>query len=202
MYARTTSTRIPPETINATAAFLIENAVPRYQAAPGFVMFLDLIDRQAGQAIASTFWQTEADRLAAAELAARMRAETGVMARGDAPVVEQFEVFAREQSAEPFGLGPAFARVLRADVVADGFDRTIDYIRDKVIPPNSTRPGFREFWLLADRAGGQLMTFSLYDTEDSLKVADTTARALAAQASRDIALARMQIKYYEVAIRA
>jgi hypothetical protein len=202
MYARTTTTRIPPETINATAAFLIERAVPRYQTAAGFVMFLDLIDRETGQAIASTFWQTEADRLAAADLAARIRAETGAMARGDPPVVEQFEVFAREQSVEPFGPGPAFARVLRADVAPDCFDRTIDYIRHTVIPPNSVRPGFREFWLLADRASGHLMTFSLYDTVSNLKAADTTARALAAQALQDIALSNMQIKYYEVAIRA
>ena len=202
MYARTTSTRIPPETINATAAFLIERAVPRYQAAPGFVMFLDLIDRETGQAIASTFWQTDADRLAAADLAARIRAETSAMTRGDPPVVEQFEVFARVQSAEQFGPGPAFARVLRADIVADGFDRTIDYIRHNVIPPNSARPGFREFWLLADRASGHLITFSLYDTEGDLKAADATARSLAAQALQDIALANMQIKYFEVAIRA
>lgn len=42
MFACTTTTRIPPETIDGTAAFLLESAIPRYQAAPGFVIFLDL----------------------------------------------------------------------------------------------------------------------------------------------------------------
>jgi heme-degrading monooxygenase HmoA len=92
-----------------------------------------------------------------------------------------------------------FARVVSAHSAPDGFDGVIR-LAEGQLPDAQAQPGFKGFYLLADRDTGNLVTISLWDTEESVRPVEARAAQLTREAAESIGVATDPVKIYQVEI--
>jgi heme-degrading monooxygenase HmoA len=93
MHARTGRLQVSPELVDEMVRILTAEQLPRYRGHKGFKGFTVLANRETGDVIGTSFWETEADMDAAEELGDQARAMAAEA--GDAtvdPVTERWEV--------------------------------------------------------------------------------------------------------------
>jgi heme-degrading monooxygenase HmoA len=94
-----------------------------------------------------------------------------------------------------------FARVITAQVAADGFDGAIR-VAQQQLPAARQQPGFKGFYLLADAETGKLMTISLWETREDLAAVEAQAAQIRSQATQAIGVTTPHLQTYEVAMHA
>ncbi len=94
-----------------------------------------------------------------------------------------------------------FARVISAQTSPEGVDGAIRLAQQQ-LPDAREQPGFRGFYLLADRASGNLVTISLWDSYDDVRAVESPAAQLRHDAAGGIGAAPPTADIYEVAIHA
>jgi heme-degrading monooxygenase HmoA len=94
-----------------------------------------------------------------------------------------------------------FARVISAQVEADRLDSAVAAAQQQ-LPAARQQPGFKGFYLLADRTTGKLMTISLWETQEHLQAVEAHAAQIRARAASDLATAPPPVDAYEVVITA
>lgn len=95
-----------------------------------------------------------------------------------------------------------FARVITAEVGADGFDSAMRFVRQQV-PRASRQPGFKGYYVLADANNGKCMAISLWETREEMEAVATQAGPSGIQ-DEDISaavLTSLNLETYEVAIQ-
>ena len=93
MHARTGRLQVTPELVEEMARILEAEQLPRYRGQRGYKGFTVLANRETGEVIGTSFWETEADLEAAEELGEQARAQAAEA--GDStvePVTERWEV--------------------------------------------------------------------------------------------------------------
>jgi heme-degrading monooxygenase HmoA len=94
-----------------------------------------------------------------------------------------------------------FARVITAQVAADGFDGAIG-VAQQQLPAARQQPGFKGFYLLADAKAGKLMTISLWETREDLAAVEAQAAQIRSQAAPAMGMTTPHLETYEVAMHA
>jgi heme-degrading monooxygenase HmoA len=94
-----------------------------------------------------------------------------------------------------------FARVITAQVAADGFDGAIQ-VAQQQLPAARQQLGFNGFYLLADAESGKLMTISLGETREDLAAVEARAAQIRSQTAPAIAATAPHLQIYEVAMHA
>jgi heme-degrading monooxygenase HmoA len=94
-----------------------------------------------------------------------------------------------------------FARVISAQSMPEGVDGAIRIAQEQ-LPDARQQPGFRGFYLLADRHAGKLVTISLWDTYDDVRAVETRAAQLRRDAAGEIGFGAPAVDVYEVAVQA
>jgi heme-degrading monooxygenase HmoA len=92
-----------------------------------------------------------------------------------------------------------FTRVISAQTTPDGFDSVIRFAQEQ-LPGIQARPGFRGFYLLTDRDTGDLMTISLWDTQDDVRHVEASAAQVRSAAAEATGVAQPPAKVYQVEI--
>jgi heme-degrading monooxygenase HmoA len=93
-----------------------------------------------------------------------------------------------------------FARVITAEVRAAQFDAVVSMARQQ-LPTARQQPGFRDFYLLASRETGQLITISLWETREDADAAEARASQVRAGAGAALDLVTADVKVFEVALQ-
>jgi heme-degrading monooxygenase HmoA len=93
-----------------------------------------------------------------------------------------------------------FARVITAEVRAAQFDAAVSMARQQ-LPAARQQPGFREFYLLASRETGQLMTISLWETQEDAHAVEAHASRVRAGAGPALDLVTSGVQVLEVAVQ-
>jgi heme-degrading monooxygenase HmoA len=103
MYARVTSfPGLAPERITATLKEFEEQHLPVVEQQPGFRGVWAGVDRNAGRAMAVTFWETLEDLRASDKLAAQVRAVAVATSRADRePITDRYEVVLQREVSLP-----------------------------------------------------------------------------------------------------
>jgi hypothetical protein len=101
MYARVTSfPGLAPERISATLKEFEEEHIPVLEQQAGFMGVWAGVDRNAGRAMAVTFWETLEDLRATDKLADQVRAVAVATSRADRePITDRYEVLLHKQIA-------------------------------------------------------------------------------------------------------
>jgi hypothetical protein len=101
MYARVTSfPGLAPERISATLKEFEEEHLPVLEQQAGFMGVWAGVDRNAGRAMAVTFWETREDLRATDKLADQVRAVAVATSRADRePITDRYEVLLHKQIA-------------------------------------------------------------------------------------------------------
>jgi heme-degrading monooxygenase HmoA len=92
MYARVTRTKSAPETVDEQTDWVDQNILARARSQPGFVGLLDLFDRETGDGLTVTLWETKEARDQSEGIAASMRGEAESAFRAEITGVERYEV--------------------------------------------------------------------------------------------------------------
>jgi heme-degrading monooxygenase HmoA len=101
MYARVTSfPGLAPERITATLKEFEEQQLPLLEQQAGFRGVWAGVDRNAGRAMAVTYWETLDDLRATDKLAAQVRAVAVATSRADRePIIDRYEVVLYKEAA-------------------------------------------------------------------------------------------------------
>jgi heme-degrading monooxygenase HmoA len=91
-----------------------------------------------------------------------------------------------------------FTRVISTQATPDGFDSVIRFAQEQ-LPGIQARPGFRGFYLLTDRDSGDLVTISLWDTQEDVRHVEARA-AQVRRAAESTGVAQPPARIYQVEI--
>jgi hypothetical protein len=91
-----------------------------------------------------------------------------------------------------------FARVQSAQLSPDDMETFISMIRDRVIPRARGIQGFTGGYWLADRSSGQVLSFTLFESRETLEASAASAAQIRREASRAAGLPEPSIQEFEV----
>jgi heme-degrading monooxygenase HmoA len=92
-----------------------------------------------------------------------------------------------------------FTRVISAQTTADGLDGVIRFAREQ-LPGFQAVPGFKGFYLLTDRDTGDLVTISLWETQEDVQGVEARAAQVRSEAAESTGVAQPPARIYQVEI--
>jgi heme-degrading monooxygenase HmoA len=92
MFARATTFQSTPGTVDGGIRFLVRELAAAVEELPGFLGLIDLVNRQTGQAVTVTFWETEEARAASAEFARQAASKVAEEGAENVTSVNEYEV--------------------------------------------------------------------------------------------------------------
>lgn len=94
-----------------------------------------------------------------------------------------------------------FARVNSVQTTADKLAGLVKFGEEQ-LPAFREAPGFKGFYLLADRQSGNIMTISLWNSDDDLRQLEARAAQVRKEASSDVGIDSPPEDIYEVLLQA
>ena len=94
-----------------------------------------------------------------------------------------------------------FARVNSVQTAADKLAGLVRFSQEQ-LPAAHEAPGFKGFYLLADRQSGKIVSISLWDSADDLRQFEARGAQLRQGASSELSIAPTPVEVYEVVLQA
>ena len=175
MYARSTTTRGNPQSIDDAIAYMRDEVMPAVQAMDGCIGLSMLADRDSGRCIATSAWENEEAMHNSESGIHDMRMRYAQM-MGSEPEVQEWEiaVLHRKHNA-PDG---AACRVIWGQGDPANAERMLDTFRMGLLPRLEEFPGFCSVSLLVDRESGRTTSAVVYESRDAMMQATEMGRAL------------------------
>jgi heme-degrading monooxygenase HmoA len=92
-----------------------------------------------------------------------------------------------------------FARVVTAQAGPQGLDSFIGLAREQ-LPGASGQPGFKGAYLLTNAETGQLITISLWETQEDMRAVEAQAAKTRDQDAQGVGLTPPRLETYEVTL--
>jgi heme-degrading monooxygenase HmoA len=96
MFARVSKLQGPPEMIDEAVRYANENILPKAKQLKGWKGVVSLGDRNTGEGLLVTFWETEEDMLASEEAGVQFRRESADQSGGAVGETTRYEVLVDE----------------------------------------------------------------------------------------------------------
>ncbi|TFV87419.1 antibiotic biosynthesis monooxygenase [Blastococcus sp. CT_GayMR16] len=168
MYARSTTVRGDPQSLDSAIAYVRDEVMPMVQEMPGCIGLSMLCDRDTGRTITTSAWDSEESMHNSEGPIHEMRQRFAEM-MGGSPEVQEWEIAVLHRARQaPDG---ACARVLWGRGDPADADRALDAFRMTILPRLEELPGFCSVSLLADRESGRAVTATVYESRDAMKLA-------------------------------
>jgi heme-degrading monooxygenase HmoA len=94
-----------------------------------------------------------------------------------------------------------FARVNSVQTATDKLAGLVKFSEER-FPDAREAPGFKGFYLLADRQNGKLVSISLWDSADDLRQFEARGTQVRKEASSELGIAPTPVDIYEVVLQA
>ena len=91
------------------------------------------------------------------------------------------------------------ARVNSTEAAADQLAGLIEFAR-KGLPQVREVPGFKGFYLLADRQSGKIVSISLWESEEELRQFEDQGAQIRKAATSDVGISPTPVEIYEVVL--
>jgi heme-degrading monooxygenase HmoA len=160
---------------------------------PGVKRVLTLVDRDAGEIVAVTFFDSEEAVHQAEPAFERLGEEIPEELRGRRASLEVYEV-AIEEIAD----GAKAARVSTLEGPADTIDEGIEFIKGQILPAMTDLSGWKGVLGIVDRSTGRTKTITFWDTAESLRASEERATELRTEAAAAMAETIKAVDRYEV----
>jgi hypothetical protein len=175
MYARSTTVRGNPQSIDAAIAFLRDKVMPAVMGLEGYVGLSMLSDRDTGRCIATTAWESEQamhDSDGPLHVLRRRYAEM----LGGPPDVQEWEIAVVHRSRHaPEG---ASCRVVWSRADPADAERLVNAFRTTVLPRLAELAGFCSTSMLVDRENGRAVSATVYESRAAMDRTTDVARAM------------------------
>jgi hypothetical protein len=177
MYARSTTIRANPGSLEDAIAYMRDEVWPAMQDMDGCVGLSMMCDRETGRCIATSAWADSGSLQASAERVAPLRRHLlDRFGAGDDLDVQEWEiaVLHREHAS---GDG-ACARITWSRADPGRVDQVLDMYRTSLMPRIQEMPGFCSLSLLVDREAGRAVGTVVLDGREHLEQSREHARML------------------------
>ena len=202
MYARSTTVRGNPQSLDDAIAYARDEVLPAVQAMDGCIGMSMMCDRDSGRGIATTAWETEEAMHNSESGMHDMRQRYAGMLGGRAEVQEWEITLLHRAHHAPDG---ACCRVLWSGGNPDDAERVMDAVRMTLLPRMDDLPGFCSASMLMNREDGRAVMAVVYESRAAMEQATDQAEPLRQQYSRltgweiseiaefDLALAHLRV---------
>jgi quinol monooxygenase YgiN len=175
MYARSTTVRGNPQSLDDAIAYLRDEVMPAVQEMEGCIGLSTMCDRDSGRCIATTAWQSE-EAMHNSEGSVHPMRERVAEMLGGRPEVQEWEIAVlHRMHPAPEG---ACCRVIWSRGNPDDVERVLDTFRMAMLPRIEELPGFCSVSMLVDRENGRSVTATVYENRDAMSRASDTAKAM------------------------
>jgi len=201
MYVRMTRVQAPPDKVQDSIQNFETNVLKRMKAAPGYQGAVLLVNRQTGDGMGTTFWES-AKALGTSE-------QAGIDARTSATQnvagtriinVERAEVMIYERVAPP--KAGTFVRTITGAGDPEKLDAGISVGRNKALPLLKTLKGFRVMFTAVDRQTGRTFASTAWDTMDDLEASESKIAGVRAEFAKaaGISADSLRVEVFEAAV--
>lgn len=201
MYVRMTRVQAPPDKIKDSIQNFETNVLKRVKAAPGYQGAGLLVNRQTGDGIGFSYWES-AKALGGSE-------QAGIDARTSAAQdvagtriinVERAEVMIMERVAPP--KAGSFIRATTGAGDPEKLDAGISVGRNKALPLLKTLKGFRTMIAAVDRQSGRTFVSSVWDTLADLEASESKIAGVRAEFAKAAGISpeSLRVEVYEGAV--
>jgi len=197
MYARSITIMGDPTAMDEGIAFVRDEVMPAVTAMDGCVGLSMLVDRESGQCIVTSSWDSEEAMNASDLNLARMRQRGGEI-MGGTPKVEVWEVAVmRRDHAVPDG---ACCRVTWIRMSQGDMERAIEVYRHGLLPLIEQLPGFCGASMLVDRAAGRGCGTVAFDSAEAMEASRDQAWTIRESGAREAGVDIIDVSEYSLAL--
>jgi heme-degrading monooxygenase HmoA len=165
MYARSTTMRGSPRSVDDLVAHMRDEVMPGVTELDGCVGLSLLVDRDTGRCIATSAWETPEAMHASADRVRELR-DRAAERFGATPEVQEWEIAVLHR-AHRVGDG-ACARVTWTRTGPAGLDGVIDAYRESLMPWWERTEGFCSNSLMIDRRDGRCVSAVVFDSREAM----------------------------------
>lgn len=197
MQARVLRLNGSPEKIDEGVEAYTSGVVPAIRERDGYSGARLIVDRRTGAAMSISFWRDGETSQASFEAMSSVRAAATSTFGAGTPEAKVYEAVVQHRP-RPTEAGN-WVRVTTLSGDPTRVDEGIRHFESQVIPEMSKLQGFRAAILLVDRATGEAVSFTVWDSERDLAASSSQAGPVRATASQVMGATDPQVESYEVA---
>jgi predicted ester cyclase len=162
VFARISYFKGTRQQIDAAVDIIRDRIEPSLRTRAGFLGSVTGVDRDSGEGLSSTFWETGAEMGAADQMGVAARSETAERTGVQLTDVDRFEVLLQDR-VEPSQVG-TYIRTTELQGAPDKIDAAAAFMRDKGIDLLRSRQGYRGMLVMANRASGRIRITSAWSS--------------------------------------
>ena len=195
MYARSTIITGDPGRLDDGIAYVRNDVMPTIMDMDGCVGLSMLVDRDTGQCIVTSSWDTE-DTMKASNLhLAPMRRRSGQI-MGGPPEVDEWEVAVMHRDhPAPTGSCCRITWTRSTDT-----DNVGEMWRSVVLPRIESLQGFCSASFMIDRAGGRAVGTVVFDSREAMEATREASAAIREQGAREADVEFLDVAEFELAL--
>jgi len=197
VYARSTTIHADVQSIDAGVAHVRDEVMPALLHIDGYVGLSLLVNRESGQCIATSAWESAEAMRASAEQVQPIR-DRAAEIFGGTPQVEEWEIATMHRD-HPSHDG-AYVRVTWMQRDPSEVDQAIDFMRASALPSIERYEGFCSASLLVDRSSGRLVASVTLDSRAALDHGREQATRLRAQGAEQTGALMLDVGEFELAL--
>jgi len=176
MYARSTTFHGRPGNIDAGIAFIEDEAGPTLDRIEGCRGLSMLVDRENGQCIATSSWESEAAMLAS-DAQLRPIRDRGRDILGGSMQVDEWEIAIMHRTHH--------GECCRVSWLQGDLDAMVESFRFAILPELEQAPGFCSASLMVNRSAGLGCATSAWETRATMEASRSTADNLRSRVASD-----------------
>ncbi len=198
MYARSTTVRGNPQSVDDAVAYVRDEVMPAIQQMDGCIGLSLMCDRDSGRCIATTAWESEEAMHNSESGVHDMRMRMAQMMGGDSPQVQEWEiaVLHRMHNA-PDG---ACSRIIWARGDPARMEDATSTMRTAMLSKLEELPGFCSVSMLVDRETGRSVTAAVYESREMMARAADQAKSLREGFTREMGMEITEVAEFELAL--
>jgi heme-degrading monooxygenase HmoA len=186
-----------PEKIDEGVEAYTSGVVPAIRERDGYSGARLIVDRRTGAAMSISFWRDGETSQASFEAMSSVRAAATSTFGAGTPEAKVYEAVVQHRPRPTEAANWVRVTTLSGDPTR--VDEGIRHFESQVIPEMSNLQGFRAAILLVDRATGEAISFTVWDSERDLEASSSQAGPVRAMASEVIGATDPHVESYEVA---
>jgi len=196
MYARSTSLRARPQSVDDGIAEVRDQVVPAIQEMDGFAGHSMLVDRDSGRCIVTTAWHDNRALVQSREKVLELRRHAAETLGDSNPEVREWEI-ATLHRERPVPDG-ACARITWLRGPTERADREVEVFKEKVLPRLQDLAGFCSASLFIDRSEGRAVGAFVYESREALAATREVTQQIRHEAVQETDAYVQEVAEFEV----
>jgi quinol monooxygenase YgiN len=197
VFARSTTILGDPSAVDAGIAYVRDEVMPMITMMEGCVGLSMMVDRESGQCIVTSSWQSEETMQASDLHLAPIRARAGEVIMGT-PQIEEWEIAVMHRdhtTSEGACCRATWLRTNHSDI-----DRGIGIYRDALLPALEKLPGFCSASLMVNRLLSRACATTSFDSREAMEASREQAWAIRDAGVRDAGVDVLDVAEYDLVL--